>query len=307
MRHAPAFFEYAKLRYNIFRRREMGRPEPWTSDPILGRYRFCNVFREDDRTTRWFRTHVRDDHRLAGRPELLLATVVFRMFNRISTGEAVFCQTDIEGTPFELFAEDGNVGHLKKAILAGCGKRGPYVTGSYIISTPPGFPKLDGVLQVIKMFWKDANVFGRHMETGLGWKSVGLILAQNRQMYGLEEVWDWLRQFDYLGKFHSYEIVTDLRHTSLLGRAPDIMTWANPGPGARRGLCRVHGMDLDERIPREQQIKQMRELLVLSQDGRMWSKEWPRWELRDVEHTLCEFDKYERARTGQGRPRGVFR
>ncbi len=31
------------------------------------------------------------------------------------------------------------------------------------------------------------------------------------------------------------------------------------------------------------------------------------WEMREVEHTLCEFDKHERARLGQGRPRGVFK
>jgi hypothetical protein len=34
---------------------------------------------------------------------------------------------------------------------------------------------------------------------------------------------------------------------------------------------------------------------------------WPSWEMRDVEHTLCEFDKYERIRLGEGRTRGVYR
>jgi hypothetical protein len=29
--------------------------------------------------------------------------------------------------------------------------------------------------------------------------------------------------------------------------------------------------------------------------------------MREVEHTLCEFDKYERVRTGEGKPRGVYR
>jgi len=26
-----------------------------------------------------------------------------------------------------------------------------------------------------------------------------------------------------------------------------------------------------------------------------------------VEHTLCEFDKYERARLGEGKPKEIFR
>ena len=34
---------------------------PWTDDPILQEFKFCQVFREDDRTTRWFRTHIREN------------------------------------------------------------------------------------------------------------------------------------------------------------------------------------------------------------------------------------------------------
>ena len=29
-------------------------------------------------------------------------------------------------------------------------------------------------------------------------------------------------------------------------------------------------------------------------------------EMRDIEHSLCEFDKYERVRLGQGRPRSKY-
>jgi hypothetical protein len=49
-----------------------------------------------------------------------------------------------------------------------------------------------------------------------------------------------------LGPFLAYEIVTDLRFTALLENAPDIMTWANPGPGAKRGITRL----LDEHTER---------------------------------------------------------
>lgn len=31
------------------------------------------------------------------------------------------------------------------------------------------------------------------------------------------------------------------------------------------------------------------------------------FELREIEHSLCEFDKYERVRRGEGRPRQLFR
>jgi hypothetical protein len=29
-------------------------------------------------------------------------------------------------------------------------------------------------------------------------------------------------------------------------------------------------------------------------------------EMRDIEHSLCEFDKYERVRLGQGKPRSKY-
>ena len=54
------YFELAREREQIRRRRLAGNPPPWTADPVLQRWRICNVRREDDRTTMWFREHVRD-------------------------------------------------------------------------------------------------------------------------------------------------------------------------------------------------------------------------------------------------------
>jgi len=268
-------------------------PRPWTKDKILDTYRFTNVFRELDKTTLWFARNVRDPMR--EQPEVLLATVVFRLLNRIEVGEAIFCQKDIEAdNAFSLFMKDGNVKHLKKAVLANCGK-GPYVTGAYIISSPPGYSKLDGVLEVIRRFYRNSD-----------WRVYAEQMPEDPQV-SLQMAWEWLREFDYFGSFHAYEIVTDLRHTALLSRAPDIMTWANPGPGAHRGANRVFRGDRSDKVPRDQVIDEMRILLSWSRDAKHWPQDWPAWEMRDVEHTLCEFDKFERVRLGEGRPRGVYR
>src|SRR4051812_7947858 len=85
------WFEYAVEREKIRKRKEEDKMlPPFTDDPILQKYRFCNVYREDDRTTRWCKKYVRDP--LIDKPEVLLAVVIFRWFNRITTGEAIFCQ-----------------------------------------------------------------------------------------------------------------------------------------------------------------------------------------------------------------------
>lgn len=329
------FFAYARERHAIYLRRAAGLPRPWTRDEILQKYRFTCVFRELDRTTEWFRRNVRDP--LRDRPEVLLATVLFRMLNRVETGEAIFCQKGLwtNGTAFEEFLAEGDARVLKRAVVDYVGKKGPYVTGAYIIAGPPGKPKLDGMLQVVQDFARGAARWDR---TGLDvtWRTVAR--GSPRHDFTLEEVFNWLSRFSYLGHFHSYEIVTDLRHTALLDRAPDVMTWANVGPGARRGLNRIYGRSREKAgrsgwgasIPEEQALKEMRDILEASRNQNFWpqkyggrsggvawsrsilepcmesAKCWPAWELRDVEHTLCEFDKYERVRTGEGRPRGRF-
>ena len=300
---------------------------PWTKDKILDTYRFTNVFRELDATTQWFRKHVRDP--LCDKPEVLLATVVFRMLNRIQTGEAIFTQTDIDyggRTAFEYWYSDGHYDkkYLRRSIKQVCGN-GPYVTGAYIISSPQGYSKLDGMMRVIHGFATEIKPFNYGpASTTSNWRGVAKVCKDNQDTK-LQDVFDWLSQFDYFGKFHSYEIVTDLRHTLLLCDAPDIMTWCNVGPGARRGLNRVMGRDKkDKSISTEQMLEEMRVILRESLDPDLWPgkgkhittargkssysrEDWPKWEMRDVEHTLCEFDKYSRVLNGEGRPRGVYR
>ncbi len=121
------YFRIARERHSIYLKRKAGEPAPWTEDCILANWKFTNVFRELDRTTVWFREHVREPMR--SRPEVLLATVVFRLYNRITTGEAIFCQEslcnggELPGeTAWEAFLRMGDVGMLRAAILQYCGE-----------------------------------------------------------------------------------------------------------------------------------------------------------------------------------------
>jgi len=292
------FFSYARERHTIYLRRAAGSPPPWTEDPVLQTYRFCNIFRELDSTTQWFRTNVRDP--LRERPEVLLATVVFRLFNRITTGEAIFVQPNLltGRTAWEDFLVTRDTSGLKLSILAYCGS-GPYTTGSYMTKTPEGMKKLDGMLKVVEWFNQGSQRPGTILWSS--WRVVAESMITDKHPWDLETAWRWLATFPFIGAFTAYEIVTDLRHTALLARASDINTWANPGPGAKRGLNIYHGRPIKINVWREVYIEEMVLLLEASRDPQYWPPEWGAWELREVEHTLCEFFKYERARTtGQG-------
>jgi hypothetical protein len=107
----------------------------------------------------------------------------------------------------------------------------------------------------------------------------------------------------------AYEMVTDMRHTPLLNDAKDIMTWANMGPGAQRGLRRLGYPATNQKQGNES----MRALLD-NWTEKLWAKipepytaaDYPLLEMRDIEHSLCETDKYLRTKNGEGFPRGKF-
>src|ERR1700748_2457042 len=91
------FFADMPERHSIYLRRQAGRPWPWTDDWVMQEYSITNPFRENDKTTRWLRKHT---DKIRNKPEVLLMIAVFRWFNRIETGTAIFDQV-------AMFGQDG--------------------------------------------------------------------------------------------------------------------------------------------------------------------------------------------------------
>lgn len=202
------FFSIARERHSIYLRRKAGLPRPWSSDPIFNKYRFCNVFRELDRTTVWFRENVRDHY--ADSPAALLATLVFRMFNRIETGRVIFGQGDFfAGSVFNQFSEAAANGadphvlvkDLKLAIDAGMKPGSPRLTGSYIIKTPTGMTKVDGVLWIIAEALRgEMKVRGKKEKAGranlFDW---GRYMIDTDEPVHLQTAVSWLERLPFIG------------------------------------------------------------------------------------------------------------
>ena len=292
-----AFYSYARERYQTMLNKDAGLPQPWTQDKILQEFRFCNVFREDDKVTKWIRQNV--THEKYG-SKLLGAMVIARWFNRIETLELMLPPKGCSTPYFEhnlFYSWDIDLEKWKRDMVARLSSQSPLVTGAYMIKTPAKMNKLDGIIWCLEQFLPHAHY--------------------NQQLvdqidYTLENATKALMQFPYLGAFMAYEVITDMRHTPVLCNAPDIMLWANPGPGCARGLARVLGMPVNHfnRHNAKQvdvMMSAMRGLLEVSKDNKHWPSDWPQWEMRDIEHTLCEFDKYERARLGEGRPKQKYK
>jgi hypothetical protein len=287
------FFKFCQERHNIYLRRQNGIQPPWTFDPILGKYKFTNIFRELDKTTVWFRENVREQYR----DNILLATIVFRLFNRIETGEVIF--PDV----FDEFLKTKDTNIIKNAIEKAYPK-GPYVTGAYQPIMAKGLKIQDGVLEVINQITNHTIPFVIERNYCSSLTEIEYFLQVYPQ--SLESVSKYLQIYNHIGSFIAYEIVTDLRHTNLLKNAPDIMTWANPGPGSTAGLNRIWKRLPTFKQPRQKFIVEMQFLLENSRNSENLIG-FPWMELRDIEHGLCEFDKYERARLKEPKKmRGVY-
>lgn len=264
------FFEFITERENIRLRRAAGQSKPWTDHRVLQQFRFCNVFREDDRTTRWFNEHIRGP--LAEKDQVVLATICFRWFNKVETGEFI-------KKPLLLY------GYMRKAIEPILHGREKLFTGAYMIKSPAGMDKLTGILNCLDSAVPIA---------------MALVRAARARQLKMEEAHAMLQDVPYLGRFMAYEIVTDLRFTWALRNAPDIMSWASAGPGCARGLGWIyHDNPETFRYTSENEQFEMLELMrdLLKQSKREW-KGRP-FEMREVEHALCEYDKYRRGLTGQ--------
>lgn len=161
---------------------------------------------------------------------------------------------------------------------------------------PPGC-KIPNVCKAITNIWKERK------------RLVGLCKKDCR----LEALHSELVKFPHLGGFMAYEIVCDLRYTKLLRNASDILTWSNLGPGAARGLQRLRGIPI--KVPRtgmkDARPKPPKDWLEIFQTLRMKVNETlpenvKLFELREIEHSLCEYDKYERILFGQGRSKRKY-
>ncbi len=305
---------FMKARHDIYLDRKAGKPGPWTADPVLRDGRFCNIFRELDTVTIWVEENIRKP--FADHPHLWFMLAAARYINWPDTLEALI-QHYPNAWPS---SPDFEPRHMTAALehLASYGNK--VYTGAYMIraeSDPSkewySWTKHRYIAEIVLgRLWEDREEWQRMLET-----TPGVLRAFNR----LETVWEKFQQPRYIGwgPFMAYEVVTDLRHTRYLRNAPDIYTWANAGPGAIRGLNRLYGRDLAAK-PRPEQtnaemIELMQELNALDAQGfnetfgppQLGSPHvGPRFEARDIEHTLCEFDKYERVRLNEGKMRSKY-
>lgn len=268
---------FIKERENIRVLKEKGLPRPWTNDPILATYRFCNVHREDDRVSRWLREayyphFVRDTQRNL---DIWFAAVVARLLN--NPGALTEVIDHIAPWSPRKFRRT-----LQARALAGNKVFNP----AYIVSTNgKQMNKVDYITDIIlNILWGDRE---------------RLRPSKKDTLFVYHQL---LMGYDGLGSFMAAQVVADLKYLPPLNKARDWDTFAASGPGSRRGLNRVLGLRVD--VPWKEVLWHDNLLNLRNQILPLLPFDL---HAQDLQNCLCEFDKYERARLGEGKPKQLYR
>lgn len=270
-----------------------------TDDPIMQRYKFCNVFRELDRVTVWIREHIREPY--ADHEHLWFMLAMARFINWPPTLAMLIAGPDPWPSD-ERFTPERLTYALEQWKAAG----NKVETGAYMIraendrAKPWGsWSKQRYVAEVVLgRAWKRQESWRRVIE-GVGyqpsleetWLNLNTVTSPDNGMVG------W-------GPFMAGQIVADLRHTRYLRNAPDVGRWAPVSIGSARGLNRLAGRKVTAQVQQDVGLAEMLQLQALV--NAKSASYVPPIELHDIQNALCETDKYLRVQTGEGRPRATY-
>ena len=269
-----AFWTFAAERQSIFHRRVRGEAGPWTEDPILRRYKFCNVFRASDRISQYLIRSVvygRDLPPL--RPEdVFLRVVLFRLFSRQRTWEL------LEAAAGVVRRKTFQVGPLGD-LLDQARLTHPIYTSAFILCAHDAYGhrvKHRNHLDLVDEMFKPG-----HLGRSLG------------RARSLKDVYLAILAWPMMGPFMSYQLAIDLNYTEHLQFSEDDFTVA--GPGALRGMKKVFS-DWGGHDPAT-----IIQSLVGAQEEEFerFGLDWDnlfgrRLHAIDVQGLFCEVDKYSR-------------
>jgi len=270
------YWRFAAMRQEVFFNKLKNVRPPWTSDPILNTYKFCNAYRVSDRVSQYLiKNVIYDENRSQNEEEVLFRILLFKIFNKIETWE--YLESKIgDYITLSNFDLEGYSNILQEAMNIG------YViyTSAYMSCASKEFgydKKHQNHLALIdKMVVKD-RVINR------------IVKAKS-----LEEIFHILESYPLLGKFMAYQLATDINYSEVINFDENSFTIA--GPGAERGIDKcfidTKGKSYADVIywMTENQENEFQRL------GLHFKSLWGRpLQAIDCQNLFCETDKYCRA------------
>lgn len=264
---------WIREREKIRKAKESGAPKPWTSDPFLQGYRWCNVSRAMDAISRTLLTKWYQDGPFA---EQLVAATLGRLIN--------WTDTLLEasgGKPFSLTL----LPTMRAALHARAARSQKIFTGAYVVPGVPGRNKIDSTMDLVERVAAQADALRADTLRG---------------------TWTALTSLDGLGSFLAGQIGADIALLSSGAAWPDRLTFAPVGPGSARGMNRLRGRPKTKPLSQEKfdlELQEYAEALALRVPEVVQEL---RLNYQDIQGTLCEADKNWRLRAGEGSVRARY-
>ena len=265
------YWYFAYERQNIFYEKINDKQAPWTDDEILREYKFCNVYRVNDRVSQYLLKNVIYGGKGYTNEDMIFRIILFKLFNKESTWELL--ENNIGDIKIETFNFEKYSNVLEGAISNGV----KIYNDAYIscANKAYGFDrKHNNHLGLIKqMFIEDKA----HLK---------ILNAEN-----MEEAFTIIKSYPLIGDFMAYQLITDINYSNSVNF--DEMSFTIIGPGSERGINKCFS-DL-EGMKKQDVIKWMcdhqdEEFKRLGFDFKKLGNR--QLQYIDCQGLFCEVDKY---------------
>lgn len=262
---------WIKERESIRIKKEAGKKPPWTKNKVLSTYRFCNVRRMDDKVSVWLYDNWYNPNR--GHKNMLVACALARLINSIETLEAIG------------FPKKWNPDKIKLVVRKRTEEGHTIYNPAYMIR---GGGAPDKIGMVVDHYVGPLLIYPPEVNTD-----------------SMEETWNSIFSRFGFGSFMAGQVVADLRW-AMQGNWKDKDSWAPIGPGSKRGMNRLLGRELKLSMRQEVFLSKLRTLIKCLKEDKTLKSIVSNMEAMDYQNCLCEFDKFRRATTGQGKPKQKY-
>lgn len=270
-----SYWKFAVERQNVFFKRILGEKFPWTSDPIIGKYKFTNVYRSTDRVSQYLIKNVIYNDLLPQTPEEVIFRIfLFKLFNKIETWELL---TKTFGT---LTWEEYDFKKYDKILDKTISSGQRIYSAAYIMPSviSMGYErKHANHLKLIEKIMKD--------------EVTDQLIAVRR----MQDAFEIIKSLPGLGDFLAYQLLIDINYSNVINFSES--EFVVPGPGAKGGISKcfsdLGGLNLVE-IIKFMTDRQEQEFERLGLDFKTIGGR--RLQLIDCQNIFCEVDKYSRVR-----------
>lgn len=266
------YWKFAALRQDIFFEKLKGGLKIGVEDEILRRHKFTNAYRASDRVSQYLIKNVIYDGSQDFR-EVFLRTILFKIFNKISTWELL---TDEIG---EVTTLNFKFKNYSKMLLEAVNAKETIYSGAYIMASGKstfGYNrKFENHLKLIEMMLKEQ------------------LPERILEAQALAQVFELLKDYPTIGNFLAFQFAIDLNYSQNLTFSE--MDFVVPGPGAKDGIRKCfsdYGDYSETDIIQYVTDHQEQQFARLDLDFKnLWGRPL---QLIDCQNLFCEVDKYAR-------------